>query len=69
MIHLCGNFTAMFKWMLKIKEKLGFVCEERVTGIIIGTRACWYEHGERSAKYFLNLGKRKHIRNLQGTIL
>ena len=30
-------------------------------GIIVRARARWYEHGERSTKYFLNLEKRNHV--------
>jgi len=36
--------------------------EEKVKGIIIRTRARWHEHGEKSAKYFLHLEKRNHIK-------
>ena len=43
--------------------------KEKVRGVIIRARARWYEHGEKSSKYFLNLEKRnqvkKHIRKLQ----
>ena len=35
--------------------------EKKVEGIIIRSRARWYEHGERSSKYFLNLEKRNHV--------
>ena len=38
--------------------------EEKVKAIIIRARARWYEHGEKSTKYFLNLEKRNHIKNL-----
>ena len=46
----------------EIKEKLELFYEERVKGIIIRARARWYEHGERSSKYFLNLEKRNHVK-------
>ena len=36
--------------------------EKKVEGIIIRSRARWYEHGERSSKYFLNLEKRNHVK-------
>ena len=36
--------------------------EEKTKGIIIRARACCYEHGEKSTKYFLNLEKRNHIK-------
>ena len=50
------------------KEKLELFYEEKTKGIIIRARARWYENGERSSKYFLNLEKRnpiKHIRRLR----
>ena len=48
--------------------------EEKVKGIIIRARAHWYKHSEKSAKYFLNLEKRNHIKkhmrklNINGSI-
>ena len=36
----------------EIKEKLELFYQERFKGIIICARPCWYEHGERSSKYF-----------------
>jgi len=36
--------------------------DKKVEGIIIRSRARWYEHGEKDPKYFFNLGKRNHIR-------
>ena len=51
------------------KEDLELFYEEKVKGIIIRARARWYEHGEKSTKYFLNLEKRnyikKHMRKLK----
>ena len=44
------------------KEDLELFYEEKVKGIIIRARARWYEHGEKSTKYFLNLEKRNHIK-------
>ena len=44
------------------KEKLELFYEEKTKGIIVRARACWYEHGEKSTKYFLNLEKRNHIK-------
>jgi len=38
------------------------VCEEETKGIIIRAWARWYEHGEKSTKYFLNLEKRNHMK-------
>ena len=42
------------------KEKLELFYQEKTKGIIIRARARWYEHGEKSTKYFLNLEKRNH---------
>ena len=36
----------------EIKEKLELFYRERFKGIIIRARPRWYEHGERSSKYF-----------------
>ena len=46
----------------EIKEKLELFYEEKTNGIIVRARARWYEHGERSTKYFLNLEKRNHVK-------
>ena len=45
-----------------VKEKLELLYEEKLQGIIIRARARWWEHGERSTKYFLNLEKRNHVK-------
>ena len=48
--------------------------EEKVKEIIIRARDRWYEHGEKSTKYFFNLEKRNHIKkhmrklNINGSI-
>ena len=44
------------------KEKLELLYEEKIQGIIIRARARWWEHGEKSTKYFLNLEKRNHVK-------
>ena len=44
------------------KEKLELFYEEKTKGIIIRAQARWYEHGEKSTKYFLNVEKRNHIK-------
>ena len=41
----------------RIKIKLSDFQTEKACGAIIRSRACWYEHGERNNKYFLNLEK------------
>ena len=56
------------------KDLLELFYEEKMKGIIIRARARWYEHGEKSTKYFLNLEKRNHIKkhmrklNINGSI-
>ena len=45
-----------------VKEKLELLYEEKLQGIIIRSRTRWWEHGEKSTKYFLNLEKRNHVK-------
>ena len=49
----------------EIKEKLELFCEEKTNGstCIVRARARWHEHGEKSAKYFLNLERRIMLKN------
>ena len=44
------------------KENLELLYDEKLQGIIIRARARWWEHGEKSTKYFLNLEKRNHVK-------
>ena len=37
-------------------RKMDKMYEEEVEGIIVRSRARWYEHGEKNSRYFLNLG-------------
>jgi len=52
-----------------LRERTEKLYEEKVEGIIVRSRARWYEHGEKNSKYFFNLEKRnhtkKHIRKLR----
>lgn len=34
------------------------IVEYRIKGVIIRSRICWYENGEKNIKYFLNMEKR-----------
>ena len=36
--------------------------KKKVEGIIVRSRAHWYEYGEKNSKYFFNLEKRNHIK-------
>ena len=45
-----------------LKEKIEHMYDKKVEGIIIRSRARWYQHGEKNSKYFFNLEKRNHIR-------
>ena len=51
-----------------IKQELEQIYNYITEGIILRTRTDWYEEGEKSTKYFLNLEKRSksktHIRKL-----
>ena len=38
-------------------------------GIIMYPNSSWYEHGERSSKYFLNLEKRNKAKSHVGTLI
>ena len=52
----------------KCKHQLEEIYNYVTQGIIIRSKVDWYEHGEKSSKYFLNLGKRNnaksHIRKI-----
>ena len=51
-----------------VKQELKQICNYITEGIILRTRTDWYEEGEKSTKYFLNLEKRSksktHIQKL-----
>ena len=52
----------------KCKHQLEEIYNNVTQGIIIRSKVYWYEHGEKSSKYFLNLEKRNkaksHIRKI-----
>ena len=52
----------------KCKSDLETIYDYITAGIILRSKSDWYEHGEKSSKYFLNLEKRKkaksHVRKL-----
>ena len=57
-----------FKNTMTVNTKLEEIYNYITQGIILHSRVDWYEHGEKSSKYFLNLEKRNkaksHIRKL-----
>ena len=50
------------------KQELEILYDYITQGIILRSRATWYEHGEKSTKYFPNLEKRNkaktHVRKI-----
>ena len=48
--------------LITVREKIESFYEEKTRGVIIRARARWHEYGEKSSKYFLNLGKRNHVK-------
>ena len=59
--HRVARCVVVMKRNRKLKI-WGSFYEKKVEGIIIRSQARWYEHGERSFKYFLNLEKRNHVK-------
>jgi len=45
-----------------LKQQLEKFMTEKTEGTILRAKARWYEHGERSSKYFLNLEKRNYTK-------
>jgi len=50
------------KVLEECKMELERFYDKKTEGIIVRSRARWYEHGEKSNKYFLNLEKGNHMR-------
>ena len=44
-----------------IKDKIEEIYEKQTEGARIRTKCLWYEEGEKSSKFFLNLKKRRGI--------
>ena len=44
-----------------IKDKIKEMYEKKTEGTTIGSKCLWYEEGEKSSKFFLNLEKRRGI--------
>ena len=43
------------------KDELENFCDNIVTGVKIRSKCNWYQYGEKSTKYFLNLEKQKAV--------
>ena len=50
------------------KEELDKLYEGKINGAIIRSRCDWYEHAEKSSKFFLNLEKNCAVQNQIRTI-
>ena len=48
-----------YKYKNELESIYNFIAE----GIILRSKASWYQHGEKSSKYFLNLEKRNEARS------
>ena len=48
---------------LKTNEKLDKIYQEKTNGITIRSKCNWYEHREKSSKFFLNLEKPCAVQN------
>jgi hypothetical protein len=48
----------------KIREEIDIIQEESTKGAMIRCKVRWYEEGEKSTKYFLNLEKRNYSRKV-----
>ena len=51
-----NNFQA-YEYYLECKQKLQKIYTKNVNGIRIRSKCNWYENGEKSSKFFLNLEK------------
>ena len=51
------------------KQELEILYDYITQGIILRSRATWYEHGEKSTKYFLKLEKKNKAKTHVRTIL
>ena len=50
-------------------EKLDKIYQEKINGIRIRSKCNWYEHGEKSSKFFLSLEKSRAVQNQIRNIL
>ena len=50
-------------------EKLDKIYQQKTNGVRIRSKCNWYEHGEKSSKFFLNLEKSRSVQNQIRNIL
>ena len=48
---------------LKSKRDLNYIYDQKIEGTKIRTNCNWYEDGEKSSEFFLNLEKNRAIQN------
>ena len=53
----------------EINEKLDKIYQKKANGIRIRSKCNWYEHGEKSSNFFLDLEKSRAVQNQIGNIL
>ena len=61
-------FITLYPEYVHCKEELDKLYEGKINGAIIRSRCDWYEHGEKSSKFFLYLEKNRAIQNQIRTI-
>ena len=62
------SYSALINEYNECKQELEILYDCITQGIILRSRAAWYEHGKKSTKYFLNIEKRNkaktHVRKI-----
>ena len=53
----------------EINKKLDKIYQEKTNGIRIKSKCAWYEHGEKTLKFFINLEKSRAVQNQIQNIL
>ena len=57
------DFTISEQQYLAAKNELENLYNEKIEGQILHSKVHWYEDGEKSSKFFLNVEKKKGIQN------
>ena len=58
------NSEANFNEYTKCKKDLELIYERIAEGVKIRSKCQWYEEGEKSTKFFLNLEKKRSVKGL-----